>query len=141
MTRVLVIDDDDAIREVMQRTLADAGYLVLCAADGSAGLRSFQEFLPDLVITDIIMPEREGIETIRAIRSLDAAVPIIAVSGGARIGSLDVLSLAEKFGANRVLVKPFFGSALLNTVREILASRRTAMVGVGAAAAGADRNL
>ena len=132
MTRVLVIDDDAGVRDLMQRVLADAGYLVACAVNGMDGLKTFQEFRPDLVVTDMIMPGKEGIETIRDLRSHDPAVPIIAVSGGGRVGSLDVLSLAEKFGANRILAKPFSGSALLNAVRGVLAPRPACRAASGA---------
>jgi DNA-binding response OmpR family regulator len=132
VTRVLVIDDDAHIRELMQRILSGAGYLVACAVDGNDGVRTFDEFRPDLVITDIIMPDKEGLETIRELRSRDPAVPIIAVSGGGRVGTLDVLSIAEKFGANRILAKPFTLSTLLNLVREALAPRNERLAVVGA---------
>ncbi len=129
MTRVLVIDDDAAIRDIMERILANAGYVVSSAEDGRSGLKQFREFHPDLVVTDIIMPDKEGIETIRDLRTQDPMVPIVAVSGGGRVGTLDVLSLAEKFGADQVLSKPFSGGALLNAVRNALAPRRAAPTG------------
>jgi DNA-binding response OmpR family regulator len=120
MLRVLVIDDDKAVRDTVRHILENAGYAVRLAADGEDGVREFQDFRPALVVTDIIMPRKEGIETIHDLRRLDAAVPIIAMSGGSAVSGLDVLSLAGKLGATRVLSKPFTRKAFLEAVREAL---------------------
>jgi DNA-binding NtrC family response regulator len=120
MARILVIDDEPGIRAVLQAVLTRGGHTVLSANDGAIGLAAFIADRPDLVITDIIMPEKEGIETIRAIRKLDPLVPIIAISGGGRTANADYLPLAAKFGATATLPKPFGAAAVLDLVKEIL---------------------
>src|SRR4051812_21413507 len=82
--RVLVIDDDSGMRKMMHRMIAEAGHEVSEAADGHAGLKTFQAQPADVVVTDIIMPDQEGIETIRKLRALAPQLRIVAVSGGAR---------------------------------------------------------
>ena len=117
---ILVIDDDAYSRMTLQLVLEDAGYAVECAEDGALGLRAFTAHRPDLVITDIIMPAREGLETIGEIRKLDRAVPIIAVSGGGRLKSIDLLTLAGRLGADAVLSKPFAAEELIDAVHRHL---------------------
>jgi CheY-like chemotaxis protein len=96
MEKVLVIDDDSLVRDTTVRILEREGYQVVVASDGVRGLRVFRTEQPDLVITDIIMPEKEGIETIGEIRGDRPDAKIIAISVGGRIGNVDVLKIAEK---------------------------------------------
>ena len=86
MALILIIDDDDQIRRVLRKTLERDGYDVADAPNGKEGIRLYRENPADLVITDIIMPEKEGIETIRELRRDFPEVKIIAISGGGRIG-------------------------------------------------------
>jgi len=90
------------------------------ASDGVRGLRMFRSEQPDLVITDIIMPEKEGIETIREIRGDCPDAKIIAISGGGRIGNMDFLKVAEKVGASEIIAKPFDPTGLGNIVSRCL---------------------
>jgi len=110
---VLVIDDDHEMVRQMMATFANAGWRARGAFDGEAGLEAFKERPTDLVVCDIIMPVREGIETIMTLRQTHPGVKIIAVSGGLRLGSSTVLTLAAHLGADEVLAKPFRPSALL----------------------------
>ena len=105
--RVLLIDDDIELLRQMSRALFSAGFDVEAAPDGLVGLERFQANRSDLVITDLIMPTREGVETIVALRKLSPDVRIIAISGGYRVGPADFLSLARHVGADDVLAKPF----------------------------------
>ena len=107
LSKVLVIDDDPVARMTLRAILEDEGYSVTCAEDGRRGLEAFRKLSPDLVVTDIIMPEKEGIETIRELQSIWPEGPIIAISGGGRTGNTDYLRLARGMGANAVLMKPF----------------------------------
>ena len=109
MAHVLVIDDDADVRWVIRRVVQADGHRVTEAADGSEGLRRFaEEPAVDLVITDILMPEREGIETIIELRRRHPALPIIAISGGSATTAREgVLESADLLGATRVLPKPF----------------------------------
>lgn len=117
--RVLVIDDEAAMRALFAAVLREAGYEVYEAADGRAGLVLYHRHRPELVITDIIMPNQEGIETIRMLHAANPEVKIIAVSGGGRIGDLDFLRIAKEFGAVATLAKPFRKQELLTLLRDI----------------------
>ncbi len=121
MASVLLLDDDPEVREAIVTMLEDAGHEVRAAADGKLGLEYFRDARPDVVVTDIIMPHREGIETIRAMRAADATVPIIAISGGGRFRSVDFLTLSLQLGASAALAKPFRAAALLETIARLLA--------------------
>jgi len=120
MARILVIDDERGVRLTIQVILEREGYEVICAADGDQGLRAFASTSPQLVITDIIMPDKEGLETIMEIRARDAATPIIAMSGGGRVGNADFLQMAARLGADEVLPKPFEREDLIGAVRRLL---------------------
>jgi DNA-binding response OmpR family regulator len=120
MARILVIDDEPSVRELLYAILIEEGYEVVEAADGKAGMRLFQESPADLVITDLIMPEKEGIETIMDLRRDFPDVKIIAMSGGGIIQAEDYLGMARGVGAHRGFEKPFGVSDMLKAVRELL---------------------
>jgi CheY-like chemotaxis protein len=120
MPKILLIDDDPLVRRVISRILKYEGYELLLADDGRRGLELFRSEQPELVITDIIMPGKEGIETIQEIRAISPDAKIIAISGGGRIGNTDYLSIAEKFGAREVLSKPFEPAQLTDSILRCL---------------------
>jgi CheY-like chemotaxis protein len=111
--RALVIDDDELVRATIVSILESVGYEVFEAEDGQQGLLLFHRHAVDLVITDILMPSKEGIETIVEIRQRNREVRIVAVSGGGNIGSVSVLHAAQRLGADAVLSKPFSKEELL----------------------------
>ena len=122
MARILVIDDDPTIRSLVSGILERSGHSIVEAIDGRAGLAIFARESFDLVVTDIVMPEQEGIETIGAIRRLNRAVPILAISGSATIGgSGDYLRAAAALGASGTLQKPFALDAIVEAVEQLLA--------------------
>ncbi len=121
--KILVIDDDDLVRATIVAVLERADVEVTEAEDGSVGMRLFEESGHDVVITDILMPNREGIETIRDLRRAEQDVKIIAMSGGGNIDKMQLLDLAQKFGADRVLPKPFTPQQVLTALNEVLAER------------------
>jgi CheY-like chemotaxis protein len=120
MARILVIDDDSAVRLSVKLVLEHAGHEVICASDGSQGLREFATAAPQLIVTDIIMPNKEGIETIIEIRARDAKIPILAMSGGGRVGNVEFLEAAIRHGANEILRKPFERKDLTAAVDRLL---------------------
>lgn len=122
MAKILLIDDDPLVRHTITRILSRDGYEVVSARNGREGLAAFQNEQPALVITDILMPEQEGVETIRAIRQLSPDLPIIAISGGGRFSGADYLAIATAFGASRTIAKPFEADTLLNSVAQCLAA-------------------
>jgi DNA-binding NtrC family response regulator len=121
MPSILIIDDDEHLRSMLEQTLERAGYTTVAVGDGKEGLRLQREAPADLVLTDLIMPEKDGLETILEIRRIFPKGKIIAMSGGGRYGSQDFLPIAKRLGAARTLEKPFTREALLETVREVLA--------------------
>jgi DNA-binding response OmpR family regulator len=120
MARILVIDDDDVMNDMLVQMLSQAGYEAEGARNGYYGLKLIEAKPFDLVITDIVMPEKEGLETITAIRKLGKSTPIIAISGGGRIGPSPYLLLAQHLGADYVFSKPFDKEPFLAAVRECL---------------------
>jgi DNA-binding NtrC family response regulator len=121
MDRILIIDDDDQFRGMLKKILEKAGYNNIEEAnDGRTGMKLFRQRPFDLVITDIIMPDKEGIETIVELKSEYPPVKIIAMSGGGRIGPQNYLEMAKRLGASRTLAKPFKYSDFLDIVQELL---------------------
>lgn len=120
MARILVIDDDEQIRSMLRQMLERAGHHVFLASNGIEGIRLYRQEPTDLIITDIIMPEKEGLQTIRELRREFPALKVIAISGGGAKGNMDFLPAAKMFGAKRIITKPFKTRVMLNTVREVL---------------------
>jgi CheY-like chemotaxis protein len=118
--KILVVDDEYLVRYTLARILRGNGFEVATAADGASGMAVFRSAEPDLVITDIIMPEQEGIETIRLMRRERPAVKIIAMSGSAMMMNVDGLATALDSGASDVIVKPFDAEDLLSRVMQVL---------------------
>jgi CheY-like chemotaxis protein len=121
MKKILVIDDDAVVRETIIQVLESEGYLVVSAEDGRRGLACYRNEAPDLVITDIIMPEMEGLQALAQIRDLNPAAKMIAISGGARIGNTDFLEIARLLGASDVISKPFDPDDFLIRIGKCLA--------------------
>ena len=119
MARILVIDDDPAMRRLIARTLTMAGHSVCEAADGREGIALFDQILPALVITDIVMPGAEGIETILKLRKIAEGVKILAISGWGS-STPSYLDMATKLGADVGLSKPFKAEKLLAAVESLL---------------------
>ena len=121
MTAILVVDDDAQVLEVVGEMLRLEGYDVATAHDGREALARFRDATFDLVITDLIMPDKEGLETIAEMKSLNAQIPVIAMSGGGRIGATGYLEPARYIGAAATLAKPFTRSELVSLVGSVLA--------------------
>jgi CheY-like chemotaxis protein len=128
MARVLVIDDEEKARQILDIMLKSAGHNTVLAVDGGDGLQRFEKQQFDLVICDLFMPNKEGIATLRELRRLNTTVPVIIISGGMEsvsylgIAHVDYLAMAEALGATRTLEKPFKYSQLIRLVRECVGS-------------------
>jgi DNA-binding response OmpR family regulator len=118
--RILLVEDDSRLRSVLNLLLTGSGYLVLVAAHGAEALRILAAEPVDLVITDLIMPEKEGVETILAVRREQPRLPILAMSGGGFGPASNYLSFARSAGACRLLEKPFEFAELVDAVGELL---------------------
>ncbi len=120
MKQILIIDDEAHIRKMLKKLFEEQGYEVQLACDGEDGVTQFKKHLPDLVITDLIMPEKEGLETIREIRKMASDTKIIAISGGG-ISKPDMyLQMAKSFGAHAVFKKPVDTGVLVSEVAKLL---------------------
>jgi CheY-like chemotaxis protein len=121
MASILVVDDDGQIRMFARTILEAEGFVVHEADNGASGLTTYRQVLPDLVLCDIFMPEKEGLETVLALCRQSPGVKIVAMSGGASVTrSASFLPVARYFGAAATLVKPFDKGTLLRTVREAM---------------------
>jgi YesN/AraC family two-component response regulator len=119
--RILIIDDDFHVRDMMERLLRRAGYDAQLAENGVEAVKMHQENPMDLLITDVIMPEKEGLEIITEFRRDYPSVKLIAISGGGRIGPANYLKMAKLLGAERTFAKPVDTSQLLSAIEELLA--------------------
>jgi CheY-like chemotaxis protein len=130
MARILLIEDDESVRIMLREILEHVGHTVIEARDGNEGLALFGHATADLVITDMVMPETEGFEVLRALRSTHPPVKIIAISGAGWDSGAGYLQMAKHLGAAKVLAKPFSADALMTAINELLP---------GAASASSDR--
>jgi len=121
MPSILLIDDDAAGREVTAEVLRQAGHTVTTAPDGKAGLALYHAEPHDLIITDINMPEMDGLELVMALRHIEPRPRVIAISGGYQFSESLYLPVAQRLGVQRTLTKPIRAEALLRNVAEVLA--------------------
>ena len=122
MARILVIDDEDRIRRLLRAALEMEGHQVLEARQGNEGLQMIRTTLPDLVITDLMMPDKDGLEVILALKREAPDLKVIAMSGGGKYKQMEPLLVAEPLGAFAAVRKPFDLDAMLETVKRALAA-------------------
>lgn len=120
MPAILFVDDNPELVDIHSTYLRDMGYTVETAGDGDAAIDLLNQHKIDLLITDVVMPGKEGFETIIEVRTKHPDLPIIAISGGGRVGARDYLTLAMSMGAKATLSKPFSASALHREVQHLL---------------------
>jgi DNA-binding response OmpR family regulator len=120
MATILLIDDDDLLRGALVQSLVNAGHQVIEASDGLQGCELARSMPVDIVITDLVMPVQEGVETILTLRRERPKLPVIAMSGGVTNSKL-YLDIAGKIGAKRMLPKPFTPKALIVLIEQVLA--------------------
>ncbi len=120
MAKILIIEDDAEVRALIRRLLEGEGYDVQVAENGVDGIEAFRAGSPDVVITDLLMPRQDGIETIKEIRGIDSETKILAISGGGPYSPKTHLKRARGVGAQETLAKPFAPSDLLNAVSRLV---------------------
>lgn len=120
MARVLIIEDDNEVREFLQSLLERAGYETVTAVNGKEGVELFRTAVVDLVITDIIMPEKDGIETLMDMKRTNPGLKVIAISGGGRAEPENYLHSARLLGADHTIKKPFTNEDILEAVGTLL---------------------
>ncbi len=119
MYEIIVVDDEPMIREGLKMALEMEGHNTTTASDGREALRILDNKRPDLIITDIIMPECDGIEVICSVKERSPNTKIMAISGGGRINAKDHLKIAKQLGACSVMTKPFSTEELLLEIEKI----------------------
>jgi CheY-like chemotaxis protein len=124
MAKILVFDDEPSILLMLKKLLEKAGHEVEVALNGKDGMVLFEKNKPDLLITDIIMPEKEGLETIYELRRSYPELKIIAISGGGRIGPDGYLPGAKLMGANAIFTKPLIPKEFLKVVSDLLGEKK-----------------
>ncbi len=123
MAQIIVIDDDQFIRKSLQRMLEKEGHTVKIAEDGEKGLELVRNEMPDLIIIDIVMPNKEGIETINELLKKYPGIKIIAMSGGGqRLDAAQYLHLALKIGVRATIKKPYERSEMVKLVSEAISN-------------------
>ncbi len=120
MARILIIDDEELVRLTIRQMLEDDGHTIAEAENGNEGISKLADFEADLIITDLLMPDKEGLEMITEIRSSHPELKIIAMSGGARFNGLHYLDSAKKLGAHEILPKPFSSQVLRGVIGNAL---------------------
>jgi YesN/AraC family two-component response regulator len=122
MGKILIIDDEPYILLMLKKMIEKIGHEVDLASNGRDGMELFEKEPADMVITDIIMPDKEGLEIILEMKKTHPDLKIIAISGGGRISPESYLECARHFGASRVFQKPFKQKEILSAVKELMAS-------------------
>lgn len=120
MKKVLIIDDEQQLRALLRIILVREGFAVQEASDGRAGLALWRQSPADLVLTDLFMPETDGIEVIRVVKQSSPEAKIIAMTGGGHARMLEIAEAAKIFGAEHILYKPFGRESLLSAVNALL---------------------
>lgn len=124
MAKILVIDDEPSILLMIKKMVEKAGHEADLALNGNEGIEKIEKNKPDLVITDIIMPQMEGLETILGLRKKYPKLKIIAISGGGRVGPEGYLSSAKLLGADRIFQKPLVQKDFMEAVTTLLNEAR-----------------
>jgi DNA-binding NtrC family response regulator len=122
---VLVVDDDPDLLQSLRVLLEAYDYTVIMAGNAAAAIAAVSQRKPDIVLTDIYMPDADGFELINALRQHSHDVPVVAMSGGGRVGGYDNLSVATHLGAAAVIDKPFSNSSLIETIERVLSGQKT----------------
>jgi CheY-like chemotaxis protein len=120
MPGILIVEDDVELREMLKVSLLRRNFSVFEASDGKEAILQFKPSLTDVVVTDIIMPEEDGLKVIMKIREIKPIIKIIAISGGGKAGPGSYLNLAKALGANAIFSKPFPVNDLITKIEELL---------------------
>jgi DNA-binding response OmpR family regulator len=124
MVKILLVEDDEQVQDMLKQVLTRASHEVEVAADGEDALQVLQDFSPDIMVTDIIMPKKSGTELIEAVKAKHLDMEIIAISGGGRSDPIGYLDLSEELGASISFAKPIDNDALLMAI-DLLVGTRT----------------
>ena len=124
MAGILIVEDDKDLREMLKTSLLMRKYTVFEASDGKEALQRFKPAITDIVITDLIMPDEDGLKVILKIKELKPLIKIIAISGGGKAGPGNYLNLAKALGADEIFSKPFSINELIKKIAELLSEEQ-----------------
>jgi CheY-like chemotaxis protein len=124
MPGVLLVEDDKELREMLKMSLLRSGYTVMEAENGKDAIVHFKPLVTDLVVTDLIMPEEDGLKVVIKLRELKPSIRIIAISGGGKVGPGSYLNLAKALGADAIFSKPFSINDLISKIELLLDSEQ-----------------
>jgi two-component system, response regulator, stage 0 sporulation protein F len=124
MAKILLVEDDDLVRDMLTQILQRASHEVVCAEHGEAAIQYLQKNEPDIMITDIIMPKKSGISVISEVKNRHPNMEIIAISGGGRLDPTGYLDLSETLGAAVSFEKPIDNTALLMAIDLLLHGKK-----------------
>jgi len=124
VARICLIEDDALIRKTLHKLLSNMDHFVATASNGKEGLALIQSRPFDIVVTDIIMPEMEGIELIRRIHETHPDLKVVAMSGGGRVGNMDFLKIAKSIGADEIIYKPATKTDFINAIDRCLSDTK-----------------
>lgn len=122
MTGVLIVEDDNELREMIRISLMRRKFTVMEAANGKEAIMHFKPSITDVVVTDLIMPEEDGLRVIMKLRELKPSLRVIAISGGGKAGPGSYLNLAKALGADAIYSKPFSINDLIDKIEELLST-------------------
>jgi CheY-like chemotaxis protein len=120
MAGVLIVEDDKELREMLKMSLLRRGFTVLEAANGKEAITRFKPAITDLVVTDLIMPEEDGLKVVIKLREIKPTIKLIAISGGGKVGPGSYLNLAKALGADAIFSKPFSLNDLVTKIEQLL---------------------
>jgi CheY-like chemotaxis protein len=120
MPGILIVEDDKELREMLKMSLLRRNFTVLEAENGKAAITHFKPLITDLVVTDLIMPEEDGLKVVIKLRELKPSIKIIAISGGGKVGPGSYLNLAKALGADAIYSKPFSINDLIAKIEQLL---------------------
>jgi len=120
MPGVLIVEDDKELREMLKLSLLRRNFTVLEAENGKAAITHFKPLITDLIVTDLIMPEEDGLKVVIKLRELKPSIKIIAISGGGKVGPGSYLNLAKALGADAIYSKPFSINDLIAKIEQLL---------------------
>ena len=120
MPGVLIVEDDKELREMLKMSLLRRNFTVLEAENGKAAITHFKPLITDLVVTDLIMPEEDGLKVVIKLKELKPSIKIIAISGGGKVGPGSYLNLAKALGADAIYSKPFSINDLIAKIEQLL---------------------
>jgi two-component system, cell cycle response regulator CpdR len=124
MPGVLIVEDDKELREMLKMSLLRSGFTVMEAENGKDAIAHFKPLVTDLVVTDLIMPEEDGLKVVIKLRELKPSIRIIAISGGGKVGPGSYLNLAKALGADAIYSKPFSIKDLISKIENLLDSEQ-----------------